>query len=48
MGFRDMEGDGGEGGSWHPLVVASPGDGAVLIAALLSLVLGSTATGLGQ
>lgn len=33
---------------WHPLVVASPSDGAVLVTALLRLGLDSTATGLGQ
>ena len=33
---------------WHTPVVASPGDGSVLVAALLLLVLGSTATGLGE
>lgn len=33
---------------WHPPVVASPSDGAVLVTALLPLVLDSTATGLGQ
>lgn len=32
----------------HPPVVASPGDGSILVAALLLLVLDSTATGLGQ
>ena len=32
----------------HPLVVASPSDGAILVAALLSFFLGSAVTGLGQ
>lgn len=37
-----------QGPDRHPLVVASPRDSSVLVAAFLHLVLESTATGLGQ
>lgn len=54
-GVPGPEGWGGGGrcprvrcGPGHPPVVASPGDGSILVAALLLLVLDSTATGLGQ
>lgn len=33
---------------WHPPVVASPSDGAIVVPALLLLVLDHTATGFGQ
>ena len=57
MGGLGSAGLGKRGGNWappgqvppqHPLVVASPSDGAVLVTALLGFILGCTATGLGQ
>lgn len=57
VGRLGLAGLGRRGGNWappgevlpqHPLVVASPSDGSVLVTALLGFIPGCTATGLGQ